>query len=278
MAATQGHGNPDWTRDETLLALNLYLQCGGQVPGPTDPRVLELSAKLRALPVHRDVAKRDSFRNPAGVAFKLQNIRQVATGRGLANVSAVDREVWRDFASTPQVVSQLAEKISTASTETGLTAEEVASVEADEEFFEGRVITALHRTRERSPKARQKLLKARIETSTLRCDACSDGPKTEDPLLMAAGFEAHHIAPLAASGSRTTKLSDLALLCATCHRLIHRAMHQQRRWLSVPMFQELLTQPAKTAQDKSAGAEETKTAPKSDSTPIKASATVAASV
>jgi hypothetical protein len=29
MAVTQGHGNPNWTRDETILALDLYLKSSG---------------------------------------------------------------------------------------------------------------------------------------------------------------------------------------------------------------------------------------------------------
>ncbi len=32
MAVTQGHGNPHWTRDETLLAVALYLAVDGKVP------------------------------------------------------------------------------------------------------------------------------------------------------------------------------------------------------------------------------------------------------
>jgi 5-methylcytosine-specific restriction protein A len=38
------------------------------------------------------------------------------------------------------------------------------------------------------------------------------------------GFaECHHIVPLAeAAFSRTTRLSDLAIVCANCHRMLHR--------------------------------------------------------
>jgi len=31
MAVTHGHGNPKWTRDETILALDLYFDCKGHV-------------------------------------------------------------------------------------------------------------------------------------------------------------------------------------------------------------------------------------------------------
>ena len=86
MARTDGHGNPHWSSDETVLALELYLQHADQVPGPHDPRVVQLSKTLRQLPIHPAAARKDTFRNPEGVAFKLQNLRSVATGKGLQNV------------------------------------------------------------------------------------------------------------------------------------------------------------------------------------------------
>lgn len=239
MAVTQGHGNPDWSRDETILALDLYFKCGGQVPGETDPRVVALSSKLRMLPIHAGAAKKDSFRNPAGVAFKLQNLRKVATGRGLGNVSAMDRLIWQDFGGAQEQIAELASQIGNAFA-TGVTPEQVAAVDADEEFIEGRILTAMHRARERNPKVRDKLLKARAAIGALTCDACGEPSKVKSPEMVSAGFEAHHTVPLASAGERTTKLADVALLCATCHRLIHQAMHIKRSWVSLPMFRELL--------------------------------------
>ncbi|WP_420719722.1 HNH endonuclease [Streptomyces sp. NRRL WC-3618] len=38
-----------------------------------------------------------------------------------------------------------------------------------------------------------------------------------------AGYiECHHVIPLHVAGEGTTKLSDLALICSNCHRMIHR--------------------------------------------------------
>jgi 5-methylcytosine-specific restriction enzyme A len=108
MARTQGHGNPKWLRDETILALELYQQSEGDIPSRHDPRVIELSKVLRRLSFHREASRKKTFRNPAGVAFKLQNLRQVATGVGLGHVSAMDRAVWSDLGRDKAKVSQLA--------------------------------------------------------------------------------------------------------------------------------------------------------------------------
>jgi len=87
MAVTHGHGNPHWTRDETVLALDLYFDSDGKIPSSTDDRVQALSELLRSFPHHSMSARKPSFRNADGVAFKLQNLNQVATGKGLGNTS-----------------------------------------------------------------------------------------------------------------------------------------------------------------------------------------------
>ena len=97
MAVTSGHGNPDWTKDEIILALELYHSCQGRIPSDKDERVQELSAVLRSLKLHPDEVKKPSFRNADGVTFKLQNLRSVAIGKGLSNTSKADREVWADL-------------------------------------------------------------------------------------------------------------------------------------------------------------------------------------
>ena len=108
MAVTHGHGNPDWTRDEVVLALDLYFGCNGSIPSKSDARVVALSKLLRVFPYHANAARRESFRNPDGVVFKLQNLRQVATGKGLGNVSRTDREVWGELGNNQRRVRELA--------------------------------------------------------------------------------------------------------------------------------------------------------------------------
>ncbi|WP_428417388.1 HNH endonuclease [Methylibium sp.] len=240
MAVTKGHGNPDWTRDEIILALDLYFQCHGIVPSPNDPQVISLSGVIRSLPIHSGATKRETFRNAAGVAFKLQILRQVATGQGLSNSSKADRSAWADYGKRPDLVRELALRIREQLDTAGPSTDEVATIDEDEEFAEGRVLTAVHSRRERRPEVRHRLIESRSAAGALTCDACGEGPRITDPMLAPSGFEAHHIVPLSTAGVRGTRLRDLALLCATCHRLIHQAMHVRRGWVSVPEFQGLL--------------------------------------
>jgi|SRR5215217_1133389 len=228
MAVTQGHGNPHWTRDETLLALALYIALDGKVPSPRAPEVKALSDLLRSLPYHAEAAKQPTFRNPDGVGFKLLNIRQVATGKGLGNVSNMDRQVWAEFGQRPDEVRQIADAIKAGITLVG--SESLPDVE--QELPEGRLLTALHVRRERSPKVRKMLLDDR-RAAGFHCEICALSRQDLEMSMQEAMFEAHHLVALAEAGERRTKLADLALLCACCHRLIHRAMVAEAHWIGL---------------------------------------------
>lgn len=85
MPTTQGQGNPDWNRDETILALELYYILGGPA-GPDDPGIVALSMELQRAPYHADAKRNARFRNPAGVALKTQNLH-TAFGKGSLRVT-----------------------------------------------------------------------------------------------------------------------------------------------------------------------------------------------
>lgn len=235
MARTQGHGNPDWNRDETILALNLYLDCHGDIPQENDSRVIELSALLRNLPYHQGTSKNETFRNHAGVVFKLQNLRQLATGRGLGNTSALDREIWRELGEHPERAKEIAENVRKGvEWIAGLSDREKRSaIDEDEVFTEGEVATRVHKLRERDRSVRKKLLALRRTKGRLSCDVCGCWHNQISSKMEDALYEAHHIVPISQSMGKPIMLRDVALLCANCHRLIHRAIAVQKHWLPI---------------------------------------------
>jgi len=229
MAITKGHGNPNWTREEVVLALDLYHACGGQTPGPSDDRVRALSGTLRAFPHHSQAARQESFRNPDGVAFKLQNLRSVATGGGLTNTSKTDREVWEEFGGDPARTHELATLIR----QSIVIVDDLPVPEDEEEFSEGKSATNVHIRRERNKKVRKEVIAQRLKHDGLACDLCGiDGSKV-DPEMRESMFECHHVIPLSVIGETKTKVKDMALLCANCHRLLHRAIAKRKHWLSI---------------------------------------------
>ena len=55
--------NPAWTRDELILALDLYERVGARI-GTYHPEVVELSEVLRGLPLHPGVPRTGTYRSP----------------------------------------------------------------------------------------------------------------------------------------------------------------------------------------------------------------------
>jgi hypothetical protein len=90
---------------------------------------------------------------------------------------------------------------------------------------EGREKLAIHIERERNPKIiKQKKKRILSETGKLSCEVC----KFDFVSLygdLGKGFcEVHHKNPLAEVDNETqTSLEDLAIVCANCHRMIHRS-------------------------------------------------------
>lgn len=91
---------------------------------------------------------------------------------------------------------------------------------------EGSLVWRLHKhkARERDPSlVRARKDAARQEHDCLECEACGLGPEKAYAADAGRAIEAHHLEPLAnlPSDGGATSLADQALLCATCHRLVH---------------------------------------------------------
>lgn len=246
MAVTQGHGNPRWTEDETILALDLYFDFEGKVPSAMDNSIIALSNLLRSFPFHAAAARKESFRNPDGVAFKLQNLRQIATGKGLGNTSKTDKHIWEAFGHSPAATKSRANLIRSALA--SIPKDEDESDDGDLTFAEGRAATYAHARRERNPKLRRTLVSQRRTGGKLCCDLCGYKNSLPDSHFDEAALEVHHLRPLASIGESQTKLSDLVLLCAICHRLTHRAIALKKQWLSLDDLRTLLASPPSSAK------------------------------
>lgn len=239
--------SPAWDTDELILALDVYVRVPRARNSKNDPALRSLSDTLRSLPLHPDRPDPERFRNLNAVYLKLQNFKAVDpeyTARGLTGMSAGagrrERAIWERYADQPEELRQVAEAIR-ANVE--LPEQDVlrfADDESDEtEAEEGRLLTTLHRRRERDPRlARKKKEQALSRQGTLVCEACGfDFAATYGD--RGRGFiECHHRRPLSElRAHQRTRLHDLALVCSNCHSMIHRA----KPWLSVEQVTLLLS-------------------------------------
>jgi hypothetical protein len=90
-----------------------------------------------------------------------------------------------------------------------------------EDFVEGRLVLRSHYARERSRALRSAKLQA---ASDLRCEVCEFDFGKRYPEVGEGFVEVHHKEFLAnrIRGGGTTTLEELALVCANCHRMLHR--------------------------------------------------------
>lgn len=233
---TPSQRNPRWTRDELILALDLYIRGGRKVLSEKHSDVVALSELLNLLPIHK--GRGIKFRNPNGVAMKLANFRRLdpdaGGGRGLARGSSLEPRIWDEFAGDQKLLRETAEAIAKHAR---LNDQNVIDegVDLEEEFAEGRILLRAHRMRERSGKVVMQRKKAAGERP--KCEVCGFDFFAAYGELGRGFIECHHVKPVSQlEPGQTTKVSDLALVCANCHRMLHR----QRPWLSIDQLRQRL--------------------------------------
>lgn len=226
--------NPTWKRDELLLALELYLD-KGQL-GPEDEDVIALSQLLNQLPIHKDRPDAARFRNPNGVALKLANFRHLDPNdpaKGMSSGGSGDRQVWEDYSKNVAELKKITSTIRDAAK--GESPIPMHHEEDEEGVSEGAVAYRLHRQRERNAsKVRDKKRKVLADENCLKCEVCGFDFHQTYGELGKEFIECHHRTPISEPNRGNTKLSDLALVCANCHRMLHRG----RPWHTVEELRE----------------------------------------
>jgi 5-methylcytosine-specific restriction protein A len=223
--------NPNWHRDELILALDLYFDKDLGSIDRSNPQIIALSELLNKLPVIDHRPDPQTFRNPNGVALKLSNFKAIDpnyNGKGMERGGKLDKEVFEEFSSDISRLHQIANEIRKVSDNPEIS-HEISKIENDEisetdSVKEGQVLYKLHKVRERDKKIieakKKKVLK---EKGKLTCEACDfDFEKTYGKI--GKGYiECHHLIPLANfEVNKETRLEDLALLCSNCHKMIHK--------------------------------------------------------
>ncbi|HUO23048.1 MAG TPA: HNH endonuclease [Caulobacteraceae bacterium] len=232
--------HPDWMRDELILALDFYLQ-RGRPTSINAPGVIELSEFLRRLNETLGRTGEAAFRSPGAVYRTIDAfvyLDPTNTRPGDAREGEAQRAVWAEFHSDPVRLQEIAEKI--RSVVELLEADAIPDYDPDEitEAPEGKIFTRLHRYRERNRAlVNQRKQSALRASGKLACEVCGfDFAQTYG--ARGQGYiEAHHTKPVSTlDESSRTRLEDLALLCANCHRMIHAA----QPWLALNELKALL--------------------------------------
>jgi 5-methylcytosine-specific restriction enzyme A len=216
-----------WSRDEIILALDLYFDPNRGSIDSRNSKVIELSATLRKLPIHTNRYNEEKFRNPNGISLKLSNFLSIDPnypGKGMPAYSNLDKEIFFEFQNDIPQLREIAKHIRAVANDPSLKAE-LQEIDDDDDkgiaAKEGKVLYKLHKYRERNKKLVDDKKKQSLKKyGKLECEVCLFNFEITygDQYI-----ECHHCVPLSQlTSSTTTTLDDLVLVCANCHRMLHR--------------------------------------------------------
>lgn len=232
-----------WTRDELILACDLVLENNWNGLDQNDPRVHALSALLQQLPIYPVEVRGPKFRNPNGVARKTYDIATHHPDyKGKPTKGGVtDLQVLREFLDREDEMRETARLIREGVLAGDLitTSETVPDIEdlGEDSAPEGRLLERRHFARERDRSLRAKKIKQhRDKHGSLACAICGFDFAAAYGDHGDGYIECHHVIPLHASGEVETRLDDLILICANCHRMVHRT----NPWLTPEQLRALV--------------------------------------
>jgi len=214
-----------WARDELILACDLVRDNGWKELRAGDHRVAELSGLLRRPWLHPLEGRQPEFLSVNSVARKTTDLATRVPGyRGSPTKGGrLDLVVLKEFIDDPDGMRAIASRIKelVARGETALAdgGDEVEDVGARE----GRLLRSVITRRERDPKLRERKIRPVLRAGALvACEVCAFDFNRTYGARGHGYIEVHHRLALYASGAVDTRLTDLVLLCANCHRMIHR--------------------------------------------------------
>jgi 5-methylcytosine-specific restriction protein A len=224
--------NPKWHRDEIILALDLYFKLDKGMIHSRNPKIISLSETLNKLPIFSNKLEMEKFRNPNGVSLKLSNFLAIETNyvEGMNSHSKLDKTIFFEFNNDKKLLERIANSIKLAIEDEVLNQTlNLVNDDFDDEVIsvkEGSVLYRLHKYRERNKSIVSKKKASSLKKNgNIACEHCGfDFEKTYGKV--GRGFiECHHKVALSELDvNRETSLDDLMLVCANCHRMLHRGL------------------------------------------------------
>lgn len=156
-----------------------------------------------------------------GNACKLENISNIG------NIDELQFDIWQRF--TEHFIPSEQQSVIT----TSAIINELQISNPDLSVSEGQQRLVSHLVKERNRKIINEKKRQAIISNTLQCKVCNF---SFEQTYQANFIECHHLSPISgAAGVRETKLEDLALVCANCHRMLHTKFDGQ--FLSIQELQ-----------------------------------------
>jgi 5-methylcytosine-specific restriction enzyme A len=141
------------------------------------------------------------------------NACEIANISNLDNFDVLLQDIWNKF--NPFFENKFKSSISL----TEILNNEIETTDPDLTVTEGKLRLITHYTRERDRNIIKEKKKYATSIGQLKCEICDFSFIDKFGVEF---IECHHKTPISQSGVTETTLNDLALVCANCHRMLHR--------------------------------------------------------
>jgi len=225
--------NPPWTRDELILALDLYTRYNPSRITNKHREVIALSKILKKLPLHKKIPDRKHFRNPNSVFMRLKTFISCdphTKGKGLTHANKLEKRIWKEFSRDIETLNKIASAIRSLAN-SPLIKTLNSPFEEEDACPAGKLLYRFHKKLEASRKMNERKKK---RSGVLKCELCGFDFEEKYGPVGKGYIEVHHKIPLhELRPQRKARMAHLMLICSNCHRIVHRQLGFLRRTLTI---------------------------------------------
>jgi 5-methylcytosine-specific restriction protein A len=219
----------NWTRDEVILALDLYFSSGKRNFPVTDSRVLELSELLQELPIVPESKRAKDFRNANGISYQLTKFAHSVRG-SKSTIGRIFFDVYEDYQNDRVALHEVANAIRNA--KKTLRAISFGNPVEQKGFREGALLSHLHRHFET-----EYLKEYEEEFRLTRCSICRLDLSEVYQVGGGQLYELHlTVHPKYYSDKSRFIPDNFVVVCPNCHEALHRT----RPWLDKDAVDNIL--------------------------------------
>lgn len=215
--------NPDWTREELILALDLYYNLNQGQMHKGHPDVIKLSNELRVLNFHKHIPDKTKFRNPSGISRRLGNFKTMDSsysGKGLRNSGKLAKEIFIEFSNNRNKLKKEADLIR----QLYLKNEIKSKVSEEIDKYNTDYFYKYHKNRETDPlvlKVKKSIVNA--DYKKLKCEVCGFdsvefyGEIADDLMEIHYNKEFNEEKEILLND-----INDFIIVCSNCHKVLDK--------------------------------------------------------
>lgn len=219
--------NPNWTREELILALDLYFNLDQGQMHKGHPDVIKVSDELIGLNIHKEIPDKVKFRNPSSVSRRLGNFKTMDSGydgEGLANSGKLAKQIWKEFNQHRDKLRKEADLIR----QLYLKPRSQKQKDLAEQKFnhQSEFLFQFHRNRETDPLV-NKVKKGMVlmSSKSLKCEVCGFDSIAFYGEIGSDLMEIHYIKELKNEpGLESSPMEDFIIVCSNCHKVLDKKL------------------------------------------------------